>query len=148
MGIGSTHMPRYGSAGRWILAGLLVGLLTFQLPAQAMCVAPQLVTPGIVQPGDTIHVRGEYFAAECNDTSVGCVGPRRSPPSRGILVELLRDEEVIASTTTDANGMYEFEVDLPLPADIGEIATLTVVATTQNALVSRIESDPITVARE
>jgi hypothetical protein len=108
------------------------------------------VTPVVVQPGDTIQVRGKYFAAECNDHSAGCVGPRRSPPSRGILVELFRSDEVrpIAITTIDANGMYEFGTDLPLPADIGEGATLTVVATTQNALVSRVESDPITVARD
>lgn len=101
----------------FLLAGLLA-VTVIQLPAHASCAAPQLTVENESRhPGQTVTVLGEFFAAECNDTATGCSGPRPSPPSRNIDVQLRSGSDVVASTVVDANEDYEFTVDLRLPDD-------------------------------
>lgn len=109
---------RCSSAFRAILLVGLLAVIVIQLPAHASCAAPQLTVDNeSPHPGETVTVHGEFFAAECNDTATGCSGPRPSPPSRNIDVQLRGGSDVVASAVVDANEDYEFTVDLRLPDD-------------------------------
>lgn len=86
------------------------------VPAAADCPAPSITAPASVVAGQDLHVEGEFFAAECNDTSSGCKGPRRSPPMRDVTVELQRQGgEILTGLEVDADESFTFAVELPVP---------------------------------
>lgn len=107
-----------GRMGRPVLVVVLLAIAAVQPPALADCAAPYLtVDDSELQPGDPLIVHGEHFAAECNDTGIGCMGPRRSPPSRGIDLELRHGGQIVASTVVDADDDFAFTVEFTVPQD-------------------------------
>lgn len=136
---------RSSSVFRAILLAGLLAVTVIQLPAHAACAAPQLtVENGSPRPGETVTILGEFFAAECNDTATGCSGPRPSPPSRNIDVQLRRGSDVVASTVVDANEDYEFIVQLPLPDDAAP-GEYRVVAVEDRPYTQEWDSEPFVV---
>ena len=102
---------------RRIVAVAAAVVCTSVVPARADCPAPSITVPRSVVAGTDLVVRGEFFAAQCNDTSTGCVGPRRSPPMRGMSVAMQDDFAVVVGATVDADDSFEFAVALAVPSD-------------------------------
>lgn len=128
-----------------MLAVVLLAITVVQVPARADCAAPHVTVEGSeLQLGDPLIVHGEHFAAECNDTSIGCMGPRRSPPSRDIDLELRHDGEVVASTVVDADDDFEFTAELTVPGD-ASAGEYRVVAVQHRPHRQEWESDPFVI---
>jgi hypothetical protein len=82
-------------------------------------------------PGETLEVRGKYWAAECNDVIVcspgcsgkTCTGGDRSPPVTGIKL-LLRPvgdtpgRERVLKEAISADDRFAFHVDVSIPRDV------------------------------
>lgn len=107
-----------GRMSRPMLVVVLLAIAVVQHPALADCATPYLTADDSgLQVGDPLIVQGEHFAAECNDTGIGCMGPRRSPPSRGIDLELRHEGQIVASTVVDAEDDFAFTVEFTVPED-------------------------------
>lgn len=104
---------------RTLIASTTIGLvLAVAPPGLADCAAPTLLLGHpVARPGEVLLVRGEAFAAECNDTGIGCLPRRRSPPIRDVEVQLRSRGSVVSSVVVDADAGFSFEVELPVPAD-------------------------------
>lgn len=124
---------------------VLLAIAIVQPPALADCAAPYLtVDDSELQLGDRLIVHGEHFAAECNDTGIGCTGPRRSPPSRGIDLELRHEGQIVASTVVDADEDFEFTIEFTVPDD-PPAGTYLVVAIEDQPYRQEWESEPFVI---
>lgn len=102
----------------WLAVLVALSPITVIFPAAADCPSPSIeVEPVTVAPGGSLEVRGDAFMQECNDTSVACVPPRRSPPIRGVNVQLRAGDRVLSSVIVDADDGFSFEVQLAVPQD-------------------------------
>lgn len=88
--------------------------------AGASCAGPSIsVTPGVVEPGDTITVRGSAWGTNCYDT-----GP--PPEGQGLLGRPVHDIEIRLVTGNhrfvlahgDADNDYHFVVDVIVPFEL------------------------------
>lgn len=128
-----------------MLLVVLLAIAVVQPLALAGCAPPYLtVDDSELQLGDPLIVQGEHFAAECNDTGIGCMGPRRSPPSRGIDLELRHEGQIVASTVADADDDFAFTVELTVPED-APAGMYRVVAVEDRPFRQEWESDPFIV---
>ena len=134
-----------GRMGRPMLVTVLLAIAVVQPPAVAGCAAPYLtVNDSELQVGDPLIVQGEHFAAECNDTGIGCTGPRRSPPSRGIDLELRHEGQIVASMVVDADDRFAFTVEFTVPED-APAGMYRVVAVEDRPYRQEWESDPFVI---
>ena len=107
---------------------LLTGLLgAFTVPSQADCAAPELHLPRVVKAGETITVKGEGWAAECNDTRTrgctGCKGGEPSPPSTGLNITIAPVPNksltlMLHATDIAANQEFRLNHDVTIPATL------------------------------
>jgi hypothetical protein len=95
-------MPRLEARRRALLllaatAVMASAVGTFSSISQADCAAPLVDTVKFAQPGETIPVRGVYWAAECNDVvsctagCIACSGDEKSPPYTDLQITLVEE---------------------------------------------------------
>lgn len=116
----ATRGRSFGTVERAVrnrLAAAVVVLVLAGTPAHADCPGPSFDAPRAVVAGHDLVVTGQDFAAECNDTGIGCLGPRRSPPSENITVELQGAFTTVDSAVVSADENYELEAVLSVPED-------------------------------
>ena len=99
-------------------APALLVLVFAATPAHADCPSPEFDAPRAVVAGEDLVVAGQHFAAECNDVGIGCLGPRRSPPSENITIELQGKFATVESVVVSADENFEMKAILPVPADL------------------------------
>jgi hypothetical protein len=92
---------------------LLAGLVTTAPPATAQCPRPTItVSPSSATPGQSVTVRGDYFATTCNDAGP----PRPNPPARGLELFLVQGTWKTPLAVVDADSHYRINVIACLPA--------------------------------
>lgn len=113
---------------------------TFSFSSQASCVGPQVRTVRAAAPGNTITVRGDHWAAECNDViacSIGCLGKETctggepTPPAQNLRILLAtvapKHDRIELSSGVDATAntfTVEHDVGLPENLDPGRYRVL------------------------
>jgi ABC-type glycerol-3-phosphate transport system substrate-binding protein len=107
---------------RLTLAALLVAATGCSTGTQsaASCVGPHLpVLPSAAKAGETVHVSGEWFAANCADTVVD--GQRaKTIPLTGLEVDVLQNQRTwtLAKDVNASGGHVAFDAAVVLPADL------------------------------
>ncbi len=109
--------------GRLTLAAVLLGAATACGTGEqsaASCVGPTLqVAPASAKAGDTVHVSGEWFAANCADTVVD--GRRaKTIPLTGLEVDVRQSQRTwrLAQHVNASGSDVGFDLALTLPADL------------------------------
>ncbi len=107
----------------WLALGL-IGAAFVPVPAAASCAGPSIeVQPDVLEPGDQLHVAGEFFLDGCNDVGVGSScnpipqAPEPEPPMTGVRLELRGGGEVVDAAEVDADSSGRLGATLTLPAD-------------------------------
>ena len=104
---------------------------TFSGPSRAACAAPDVRVARVAGPGDSLTVRGNNWATECNDViacSVGCLGKQTcsggetSPPARSLRIVLEtaqgRSRIELASGVDASSATFAVKYDVTLPDDL------------------------------
>jgi hypothetical protein len=104
---------------RFLVCAIAVGGIVFGVGdvdvAHASCAGPRLtVSRGVVAPGASLGVSGFGFGTDCNDT--GQSGPPLGEPMEHITVVFVEGAERLTLGSVDADGDYEVEFSLTVPA--------------------------------
>jgi hypothetical protein len=114
----------------FVATGLVVGAAEI---AAADCSGPSIsVTPGVVEPGDTITVRGSAWGDNCYDSGPPPEGQGfLGRPARGIEIWLVTGNHRYLLAHGDADTDYQFVVEVIVPFELrpGEKRVLARLAT-------------------